>query len=213
MKTAKQVFEYLENHPTIKTCLKDGLINYSALSRKIAAELKLDNAKSFDAIMVAIKRFSEKAKPSADTEAKISKYVKSGKFQMRNKISVFILSSGLSALDKILDFAKEINSKGDSFHLIQGTKTITIICDDEFAEEAESYFYGHIIKSRKNLVQITHKTSEKIDEIPGVLNFLTSVFSENGINVYECASSWTDSIFLINEKDAQKAFALFNYKT
>ncbi len=213
MKIAKQVFEYLENRPSLKQCLKASLINYSSLARKISTDLKLDPKKSFDAIMVACKRFSEKSKPTPELELKIIKYVKNGKFEMRTKVSVFILDDDNAVWDKILDLAKKIRSKSDNFHIIQGTKTMTVVLDDDFATEVEENFSGHIIRERKNLVQITHKTSEKIEEIPGFLNFLTSIFSENGINIYECASSWTDSIFLIEEKDAQKAFGVLNFKS
>ncbi len=212
MKTAKLVFEYLENHPGIKQCLKAGLINYSALARKISTELKIGGKLSFDAIMVACRRFSEKSRPSPELDSKIVKLVKGGKFEMRNRVSVFILSDDAIVWDRILDVAKAIKSKGETFHLFQGTRTITMVLDDDFAKEAEDSFSGHIIKQRKSLVQITHKTSEKIEETPGFLNFLTSILCENGVNVYECASSWTDTIFLIEEKDAQKTFALLNFK-
>ncbi len=213
MKIAKAVFDYLENHPTIKSCLKAGLINHSALARKIAAELQLNRTTDFDAILVACKRFADKSRPSSEIESKILKYVKNGKFEMRNKVSVLILPDDSSVWDKILEIAKKVKAGSSNFHLIQGVKTMTVVLDDEFAQELKETFQGQIIRERKNLVQITHRTSDKIEEVPGFLNFLTSVFSENGINIYECLSSWTDSIFLIEEKDAQKAFALLNAKS
>ena len=88
MKIAKQVFDYLENRPSIKQCLKADLVNYSSLARKISADLGLDPKHSFDAVMVACRRFSEKSRPAPELESKIVKYVKSGKFEMRNKVSV-----------------------------------------------------------------------------------------------------------------------------
>ncbi len=212
MKTAKLVFEYLENHPGIKQCLKAGLINYSALARKISLELKIGGKSSFDAIMVACRRFSEKSRPPPELESKIVKLVKGGKFEMRNRVSVFILEDDSLVWEKILDFAKSVKSKGDTFHLFQGTKTITLVLDDDFAKEVEDSFSGYILRARKGLVQITHKTSEKIEEVPGFLNFLTALLCENGVNIYECISSWTDTIFLISEKDAQKTFPLLNFK-
>ena len=199
MKIAKEVFEYLDGHPTIKSCLKAGLINHSALARKIASELRLNSTTDFDAILVASKRFADKARPASEIESKIIKYIRNGKFEMRNKVSVFILPDDSSVWDKILALAKKVKAGSNNFHLIQGAKTMTVVLDDDFAQELEETFHGQIIRERKSLVQITHRTSEKIEE-------------ENGINIYECVSSWTDSIFLIEEKDAQKAFALLNVK-
>ncbi|MBI4210258.1 MAG: hypothetical protein HY544_02000 [Candidatus Diapherotrites archaeon] len=211
MNTAKLVFEYLENRPSIKQCLKAGLINYSALARKIASELRLSGSAS-DAIMVACRRFSEKSKPAPETDSKIVRLVKSGKFEMRNRVSAFILSDDTAMLDRLLSIAKKAKTESDNFHLIQGTKTITVVLDDDFADEIEQSFAGHIVRARKGLLQITHKTSEKIEETPGFLSFLTSMLSESGINIYECASSWTDTIFLIDGKDAQKALALLDFR-
>ncbi len=210
MKVAKAVFEYLQDKPTIKHTLNEGLINYSALARKIEGDLKLEKQSKLDAIMVACKRFSEKTKPDKELNSKIVKLVKNGKFELKNKTSAFVIADNESTWEKIFELAKKTKPKSDNFHIIQGTKTITLIIDDEFGQEVEKILSNQIVKSRKNLIQITHKTSEKIEQTPGFLNYLTSIFFENGINIYECMSSWTDSIFLVDEKDAQKIFKLFS---
>ena len=211
MNIAKATNEYIENHPGIKSCLKAGLINYSALARKIADELGEKKESSFDAILIACRRFVEKNKLQEPHEERIIKLVKGGKFEIRNKVSAIILDES-AGIDRILEISKKIMVKTDNFHLIQGTKTFTLVLDDDFAEELEGSLKRYIVKSRKSLVQITHKTSEKVEETTGFLNHLTSIFSENGVNIYEAMSSWTDTIFLINEKDAPKIFSLLNSK-
>ena len=40
--TTELTEKYLSEHPSIKDCLKEGIINYSKLSRKIANELEIE---------------------------------------------------------------------------------------------------------------------------------------------------------------------------
>ncbi len=211
MNMAKSTFEYLENHPSVKDCLKKGLINYSSLARKIASELKEDKESSFDAILIACRRFAEKYKGGGDSEKRILALLKKGRFEIHNKVSVIIFSHSVG-LEGIFKVSGKAMDSADNFHLIQGTKTITVVVDDSFASDIAGSLKHFVVEYRKGLVQITHKTSEDVESTPGFLNHLTSIFSDNGVNIYEAMSSWTDTIFLIDEKDAPKVFSILGFK-
>ncbi|MBI3026775.1 ACT domain-containing protein, partial [Candidatus Woesearchaeota archaeon] len=62
---------YILEHPSIKDCLKNGLINYSSLSRQIASDLNLNPKNNFDAILIACRRFTGKLKKEEIHENKI----------------------------------------------------------------------------------------------------------------------------------------------
>jgi len=207
MKLAQATFEYIENHPSIRNCLKKGLINYSALARQIAKELDQEKESSFDAIIIACRRFSEKSSYGEDLDATILQLFNNGKFEIRNRVSVLIIDSSVG-LENLIQSVNKIIQKSDNFHLIQGTKTFNLVIDDEFAKEIELKFKPYVIKSTNSLVQLTHKTDPKIKDTRGFLTFLTGLFADNGINIYEAVSSWTDTIFLIDKKDTEKAVSL-----
>ncbi len=211
MNLAKSTFDYLENHPSVKDCLKKGLINYSSLARAIASELKEDKESSFDAILIACRRFADKYKSSQSSETRIMALLKKGRFEIHSKVSAIILSQG-AGLDAVLKASGKVMDSADNFHLIQGTKTITVVVDDAFASGIADSLKHFVVKYRKGLVQMTHKTSEDVESTPGFLNHLTSIFSDNGVNIYEAMSSWTDTIFLIDENDAAKVFSLLGFK-
>jgi hypothetical protein len=207
MSISKQVRDYVNNHPQIKNCLKAGIINYSSLSRRILEDASIDG-KNFDAVLIAVRRIAESYSGKAGEDSKIIRLVKNGKFEFRTKVSSVVLDDSLS-FEKLALFWENSLKKPDNFHLIQGTKTITVILDDSHAQGIKKSFRPYVVDFKHGLVQITHKTSEKVESTPGFLNYLTSLFAENGINIFEAMSSWTDSIFLISSGDAEKAFSIF----
>ena len=209
MKLAQATFEYIENHPSISNCLKQGLVNYSALARKIADDLGQEKQSSFDAILIACRRYAEKSKFGNDLDKEIVSLFKTGKFEAKSKISILIIDECVG-LENLIHEVDGIAGKSDNFHLIQGTKTFNLVIDDSLAVEVEKKFKPYIISTSNNLVQITHKTNSKIKDTRGFLAFLTGLFSDNGINIVDAVSSWTDTIFLINEKDFACAIKLLN---
>ncbi|MDP2666664.1 MAG: hypothetical protein Q8P05_04150 [Candidatus Diapherotrites archaeon] len=56
------VAHYLDEHPFIKTGLRDDIINYSALARKLLPAIEKDMGKTVnvDSVMVAIRRYGER---------------------------------------------------------------------------------------------------------------------------------------------------------
>ena len=55
------------------------------------------------------------------------------------------------------------------------------------------------------LAEITIESSPEIEDIPGVMAFVYSLLAERGININETLSSYSDTILVVAEKDAQKA--------
>ena len=48
---------------------------------------------------------------------------------------------------------------------------------------------------------ITIKSPEELETTTGVLAYLVSLFGDNGVNIQETLSCWTDTIFLVEEND------------
>ncbi|MBI5036695.1 ACT domain-containing protein [Candidatus Micrarchaeota archaeon] len=45
-----------------------------------------------------------------------------------------------------------------------------------------------------------------MEDVPGVVAFLTAQMARAGINIYEFWSSYTDTVFVLDKKDATKAY-------
>ena len=210
MSIAKEVENYIKQKPSVRDCLQKDLVNFSSLSRQITADLKLSKTSDFDAILVACRRYAEKMKAIEDYEGKIMKLLKGSKLEIKNKISTIILDDRVG-MHRLMGIAKQIAEAGSEFHVIQGTSTITIITTDEFFQKLKHQFRDFVIAEQRDVVMLTIITSKEIEKIPGVLAYLTSFFAENGINIYEAMSAWTDTILTIEEKDVPKAMEILKF--
>ena len=201
---------YILEHPSIKDCLKNGLINYSSLSRQIASDLKLDIKKNFDAILIACRRFKRKLKKEETFENKILKILKESKIEIKNKIIAVVLEKDVF-FGNLFNLEKEIKKRKEIFRVIESVSGINIITTEDFLDLITKYFKNKIILENKNLAEITIKSPKEIETTPGTYAYLCSLFGENNINIVETLSCYTDTIFLIKEDDVGKAINLLRF--
>lgn len=202
--------DYITEHPSIKDCLKKGLINYSSLTRLIADELKIDLKKNFDAILIACRRYHRKIKSESAVENKILKILKQSKIEIKNKIIAVVIEKDVH-FSHLLGLEKEIKSVAETFNMIEGTNSITLITSEEFLDKIRKTFKHKIIKENKNLVEVIIKSPKEIEQTPGILHYLYSLFGEHGLNIAETMSCWTDTLLVIKEKDIAKAMELLRF--
>ena len=210
MSITKLAEKYILEHPSVKDCLKNDIINFSSLSRKIASDMNLGRRKNFDAILIACRRFQGKLKNEEGLERKILSILKKSKIEIKNKMIAVVLEK--DAYSGHLDsLEREIKKKKDIFRIIESISAITVITSEDFLQPIKRYFKNKIIVENKNLVEITIKSPEEIETTPGAYAYLCSLFGENNINVVETLSCWTDTIFLIKEEDAGKVINLMKF--
>lgn len=201
--------DYIAEHPFVKDCLKKGLINYSSLTRQICIDLNL-HKKNFDAVLIACRRFYRKIKTEATTEKKILDILKNSKIEVKNKINAIVLEKDI-IVSNLLDIEKEAKKLLETFHIIEGTSAITIITSDEFSKKVKKVFRNKIIKENTNLVEVILKSPKQIETTAGVISYIYSLLGENNINIFETLSCWTDTIFLVEEKDLSKVMEFLRF--
>lgn len=202
--------QYISEHPSIKDCLKKGLINYSSLTRKLCKGLNLDLKKNFDAVLIACRRYYRKVGKETVLENKIIKILKDSKLEVKNKIVVVLVEKDIY-YGHIIELQKEIKKKSELFHIIEGSNTITVVTSNEFLGVVKKLFKNKIIKVTENLAEVTLKSSEDVEDTPGVIAYLSTLLAENGINIIETMSTWTDTLFVIAEKDIAKVMELLRF--
>jgi len=198
--TAELTEKYLSEHPSIKDCLREGIINYSKLSRKIAKELNIEKKTSLEAILIAARRYSEKLKTEKVREEKIIEILKQSELEIKNKIVVAIVKKGFVS-ETLIDIEKKIKKQDDVIYSIEGTKTYTIITSEKYLNDIEHKFENKIVKISKDQVMIIMKNPAGIEETTGFTAYLYSRFGEHGVNILETMSCWTDTIFVVSESD------------
>lgn len=211
MKTiSKQTEDFISDHPSIRDCLKKGVINYSRLARLIAKELKIEKSTNMEAILVACRRYVSKLKGINTQEDKILKVYKGSSLELKTKIVTVIIDKRIYS-DNLISIEKKIRQKADTFYAIEGTSVFIIITSENYLDEIKHIFGRKVKKTTKNLAMITIKSAQDLEEIPGVMAQLFSLFGERGINIVECMSCWTDTIIVVEDKDLQKAITFLNF--
>lgn len=200
---------YLREHPDIKLCLKKGIINYSSLARLIAQELKIEKKTSKEAILIAARRFRETLRKENDTEQKIQELLARSEIAIKNKIVVFVLEKRFP-LERLDDAFKEIRKQHGIAYLLEGSDNYTIIAQERHAQLIRRLAPHSLIKEHRDHVLINIQSPKEIEHIRGVLTYLTGLFSENGVNITEFLSCWTDTLFVIKAEDLPKAIGFLN---
>jgi hypothetical protein len=202
--------QYIDEHPEIKRCLKKDLINYSALARLISEELKIEKKTSNEAILVAARRYQFRLSGENSTEYQIKKLLADSEISIKNKIIVVILKK-TSPIAKLHLMQASIHEHAETCYLLEGSDNFTLITQERFLKDIEKELKNAIIKTSKNLALITLMTPKEIETISGVIGFLTTLFSEHGVNIVEFLSCWTDTLFVIETKDVPKTMEFLKF--
>lgn len=200
MNITKAVEKHVSERPSIKDCLKMKLINYSALSRQIGSELGISN---FDAILIACRRYAEKLKSEEVLEKRIIDILKKSRIGVKNRIVAVVIEKTIY-YNSLLELEKEIRKKDETLHIMEGANAITLVTSSDYTDNIRKLFKGQIIKISKDLAEINVKSPRELENTPGVLSQMCSLFAERGINIVESMSCWTDTLFVINESDIAK---------
>ncbi len=209
MNITKLAQQYLFEHPSIRSCLQKGLINYSSLSRMIAKSHNISSRKHFDALLIACRRYKQKLKEK-NNEGEIRKLLSESKIEAKTKICTLVLEREAS-FAKIEILESEIRKAKEVFRLVEGASAITLIISEEFLARAKALFSHWVKHINTQLVEVTLKTSPKIEETPGVVAYIYSLLAEHRINMIESLSCWIDTIMIVDEKDLAKVMELLRF--
>ena len=210
MNITKLTEKYIQEHPSVKDCLKKGLVNYSALARQIADEVGLDAKKNFDALLIAVRRYQFKVREEKSGQDKILSILKQSRIEIKNRMVAFVLERGVQQ-KALADLENRAKKTGEIFHVIEGVSAMTLITVEELSKEIRASFRNFIIKENKDLVEIILKSPKEIELTTGIMGYLCSLLGENGINIVEEMSCWTDTIFLVQEKDLGRIMELLKF--
>ena len=206
---AKIVKEIILSRPAIKECLILDVINYSALARVILKELEKENIKtSTGAVKMALIRIGEDLKKErAFFEKKIKNVVAKTVIELQSDLTVITaerraVSNNLEQLFKVMENAR-------FFQLTQGVETFTLVLSSEEKEKVLKIIQPKaIVDLIEEQTAIVLISPEEIIETPGIIAIMTSTLSSSGVNITQIISCHKDTIFVLNRRDAPKAYQI-----
>jgi len=101
----------------------------------------------------------------------------STKFKM--EISLIVLRFDPKFIIKFLQEIAEDVDKGKVTQISQSTNSIVLLCDEILARKIEKKYKNYVLKHEKDLVAFTIMFPKRAIETPGVISFISDLFSKN----------------------------------
>jgi aspartokinase len=201
------VRQILEKRPIIQAALIQNIINYANLAENLkpSIEKNLGEEVKETAIIMALRRYQEKLSQKEHIDPKFEFYseiiLKSGLCDVAFVKSPSLLKS-LRKIYELVDF-----DKGDTLNIIQGNYEINIVMSEKYLKDTLDLLSDEKkLNVDKNLVSLAMGFSKDFFYTPGILAKATRKLHWHNINVYENISTLTELIFIVNKKDATRAY-------
>ncbi len=186
------VWLYVKQRPFLKEVIREGVVNHSALARKISLEA-FGSTKQENAVKMALIRLSKRMERlESDLEGKILEVLKDSSMVIKSKVAVVITPRQLEGV-KPLSFAKS-------------GRNITYILEQRELEKLEK----RPAWVEENLNLITIESPEELEEVPGVISYILGALASEGINVVEFISCYTDTLLVIKQADTERAYSILS---
>jgi hypothetical protein len=195
MSLAQECRDVVSRYPFILDGLREGVVNYRAVARHIKPEVKDRVGRDVDieAVTTAVRRYGEELREDDEGEGARSVLADS-RVSLRGNV-VSITATEYGDLPDVEGFV----------HLVRGRDYTTVVVDDDKAEAVGDAVEGEIVERVGDLTCITVESPDEIVDVPGVLTRMVSRFSSEEINIVDITSCYTETIIVVEKRDAVKA--------
>lgn len=199
--------KYIDRHPSIRDCISKDLINYSSLARLIMSETAVTHE---EAVLAASRRYAAKLSKT-DFEGAIMDLFEQSRLELKTRICIIVAKNDWVVLKNLEEVVKRILSEKHIMQVMQSANAITVVSEDKHLPSImKAIGQDYIISVKQNLAEITVKSPARIEETTGVFAYLMSMLSEQGINLLEAISCYTDTIFIVTRDDMMRAFDILS---
>jgi aspartokinase len=189
---AHLVRETIQKRPSLLDALKMQIVNYSALARMLQAEI---GEGSLEAVKAAIIRVSDDLdKERGLQEERVMSILRESVVRLQDKIAVIISPDMLDIPYLVTAYLT------DSYvYVVDQTQLRNKLPD-----------HAQVMSELVALILIS---PPRVEETPGFVALITSLLASREINIVEFISCSTNTVIVLDGRDALKAFSLLqNYK-
>jgi len=210
MKSIGKLTEDIINRsPFLRESMSEGLINSSALARKIQREIEDTTGQRVKegAIIMAIKRISPGTYNQLNVKIK-SVLSELGDFLVRSNLADFTYQNSDSLLAKQADMINILNSDKDSFFaLYRSANETTIVTLDKYRTTMDQLFISERqVSSKQNLASVTVKLPQTDTDVYGVYYYILKQLAWEGLNITEVFSTAHEFTIIVASEDIDRAF-------
>jgi len=199
------VKEIIASNPCLAEALTEGYVNYTRLATRLATLIREEYSTycTPNSVKMALLRLKPGASISLPRSRILSVLAKSS---IELKTGLAIATYDYTALPRVFKGISELASKTRFVSLAQGIGSITIIVDVDLIEMLEKIIESEPIWARKDVVAIIIVSPVENIETPGFISYITTLLARRGINILQAMSAYSDTIIVVDRKDAIEAF-------
>jgi hypothetical protein len=207
MVTISQVVQdILNRHVFLQEAINHGIVSYNKLANNIKPEIesKLDKKVKHNAIVMALRRYSDKLEKKRNKPS--LNYFR--ETLLKTDVCLIIVEESPEALNKTQElYNKMVFKQGRIFNIVQGNYELGIITNQSNKENVINAFGGdNILRIVEELVVISLMYSKDYLFTPGVLyNVLRFLVWEN-INVLSITLTPQELNLVISRKDTMQCY-------
>ncbi len=192
----------------LQTAFKYELVNYSALARLIkpVVEEKTGGRTSLDALIMAIRRHVLSRKKTEKPD--IYKMMCKSSVELMTDMFWINYKRSDELYKKLLECEEKINwQAGEKMYIVQRSNEISVISVSKYVNKLSNLAdESQIIEKQLDTALITVELPPASHYTNGLWVFFANQFDEISVNVLSIFSSYTKISFLIDEKDAARAY-------
>jgi len=205
------VEEVIKKKPFLESALVEGLVNLSALARKLKPEIEKKVGKEVNdsAVIMAINRLVPRLELMS--VMKFKRVVENiGDIIVRSNLADIAYANSHTLFEKQAILLDRVRNMKDVFCTFsQGIYETTLVVSSSIAELVEDIFVDEkqIAKS-DNLSSITVKLPSGISVCPGVYYYIFKELAWDNINITEVISTTNEFTVIISDNDIHRAFSI-----
>jgi hypothetical protein len=184
---AQLVRDSIQMHPSLLDALNMKIVNYSALARLLQKEI---GEGSLEAVKAAIIRVAEEISTEKSTrEEAVLSILKGSKVRLQDKIAVLI-----SPIKLDLPYIVTAYLTDSNVYVVDQTTLKNKLPE--------------AVNVQKNLIALILLSPLAVENTPGFVSFITQLLASHNLNIVEFISCSTNTIIILNPRDALTAFSL-----
>lgn len=196
MSLAQDCRETASRYPYVIDALREGIVNYRALARRLKPEVEEHRGDEVDieAVTTALRRYGKDLQEGGGRLEEVKRVLSESRVSLRGNV-VSITATEI----------QPVTTESGFIHLVRGRNYTTVVTDDRNLEELMENVEGEVVEERHDLTGITVESPEEIAEVPGVLSHMVARFMSEGINIVDITSCYTETIIVVEKRDSVKA--------
>ena len=198
------ITEVVNNNPLLKLGMHQRLFNLAQLARFIhpLVETRAKKGVSHSAIVMSLSRLQRSFSKDA---------IERSQFKIENltitkSLMTCTYPKTHAVQNSIQTLHTEIRKLDGYLTLTAGTNQITIIIDEQNEKVIHKLVTTKPLNIQKNIASIGISFDEKYLQFPGMLYILLQQITLQNINIIEIASTSTEIVIYVEDKDAKIAF-------